>query len=402
MKKIVWLLLVTAVCLLTTSNTFAQTESETQPIVQAVLFYSPTCPHCHKVITEDLPPLNEQYGDRLQILGVDVTQEVGQQLYQNAIAQFDITEERLGVPTMIIGETVLVGSLEIPQLFPDLVADGMAAGGVGWPEIPGLFEAVPDLPPSAVPNVDEVVEVVDVLTGTAVPMPTTTAPAEIAIAPILATDTAVPLEEIDTALLAAETVPPADPVGFAIAWALILFMLVTLLYVFIRLPQLQASLSHSATNRVPPVRSVSIPLLIFVGVVVAAYLTYVDVTQVNVVCGPVGHCDLVQASPYARILGIPVAVLGLVNYLLLGALWLWQRADWRQPLPVLSLLMLPVLGTFFSVYLTLLEVIVIRAVCAWCLTSALATTLLTVLIVKFITNDFRHVQAVTNVTNHTV
>ena len=29
--------------------------TQAQDIVHAILFYSPTCPHCHKVIQEDLP-----------------------------------------------------------------------------------------------------------------------------------------------------------------------------------------------------------------------------------------------------------------------------------------------------------------------------------------------------------
>ena len=43
-----------------------------EAVARAVLFYSPTCPHCHKVMTEDLPPLVERYGDRFVIVGVDV------------------------------------------------------------------------------------------------------------------------------------------------------------------------------------------------------------------------------------------------------------------------------------------------------------------------------------------
>lgn len=398
MKKIVWLLMAAAVFMLTATQTFAQAETESQSIVQAVLFYSPTCPHCHKVITEDLPPLNEQYGDRLQILGVDVSLEVGQQLYQNAIVQFGIEENRLGVPTMIIGDTVLVGSVEIPQLFPGLVADGMTAGGVGWPNIPGLYEAVPDLPPSAVAGEGGGVETA-VPTETTILTPTTPAAAEIAVGPAAPANAGVALEEIDTTTLATEVEPPADPVGFAIAWVVLILMLVSLLYTFSRLPRIEANLSQAASNGFSAIPGTVIPVLIIIGFIVAAYLTYVDVTQVDAVCGPVGHCNLVQTSPYARILGIPVAILGLINYLLLGALWLWQRMNTQQRLPVLGLLFLTIIGTFFSIYLTLLEVSIISAVCAWCLTSALVTALLLALIVKFITNDFRHAQIVTNVTN---
>src|SRR3989304_2594241 len=42
-------------------------------VVRAVFFYSPTCGHCQYVITEVFPPLFEEYGDQLEIIGVDVT-----------------------------------------------------------------------------------------------------------------------------------------------------------------------------------------------------------------------------------------------------------------------------------------------------------------------------------------
>ena len=54
------------------------------PVVRAVLFYSPSCGHCHKVITEDLPPLFEKYGDRLQIIGINIADASGNALFNAA------------------------------------------------------------------------------------------------------------------------------------------------------------------------------------------------------------------------------------------------------------------------------------------------------------------------------
>ena len=48
-----------------------------EPVVRAVLFYSPTCPHCEQVITVDLPPLVQEHGDQLQIVLIDVSQQQG-------------------------------------------------------------------------------------------------------------------------------------------------------------------------------------------------------------------------------------------------------------------------------------------------------------------------------------
>ena len=158
MQRLFLTFLICGTILISSTPAWAQGADGALPQVQIVLFYSPTCPHCHKVINEDLPPLQEQYGEQLQILGVDVSQAAGGQLYQDAISALNIAENRLGVPTLIIGETILVGSLEIPQQLPLLIATGLESGGVGWPEIPSLYVIVPNLPPSADPNTSEVVD----------------------------------------------------------------------------------------------------------------------------------------------------------------------------------------------------------------------------------------------------
>ena len=138
--------------------TFAQPAGP--PVVQAVLFYSPTCSHCHYVISEVLLPLAEQYGDQLQLAAIDTTQPNGAAVYQAAIKQYQIPPERQGVPTLIIGQVVLVGSQEIPAEFPILVEAKLAAGGIGWPDIPGLAQIIapearpkptPSAPPPATP-----------------------------------------------------------------------------------------------------------------------------------------------------------------------------------------------------------------------------------------------------------
>jgi len=59
--------LVILIALLLPSAALAQA-----PVVNAVLFYSPTCAHCKTVIQEILPPLFESYGDQLSIIGIDV------------------------------------------------------------------------------------------------------------------------------------------------------------------------------------------------------------------------------------------------------------------------------------------------------------------------------------------
>ena len=42
------------------------------PVVHAILFYSPSCAHCHALINDHLIPLQEEYGSRFVILAFDV------------------------------------------------------------------------------------------------------------------------------------------------------------------------------------------------------------------------------------------------------------------------------------------------------------------------------------------
>ena len=115
------------------------------------------------------------------------------------------------------------------------------------------------------------------------------------------------------------------------------------------------------------------------GLVVAAYLSYVEITNTEAVCGPVGHCNDVQQSPYATLFGfLPVGVLGIVGYVGMAVAWLVSRSNvemvgnrWR-----LGLWGMAIFGTLFSIYLTFLEPFVIGASCIWCLTSAIVMTLI--------------------------
>ena len=129
--------------------------------------------------------------------------------------------------------------------------------------------------------------------------------------------------------------------------------------------------------------------LLAIGLTVAGYLAYVETTHVAAVCGPIGECNIVQSSPYARIFGVPVAILGVLSYLTIGILWLLrQPLSKKVPgLPFYGLFALTLLGTIFSIYLTLLELLVIHAICAWCLTSAIITLLLFLIVVRWLTKQ---------------
>jgi cytochrome c biogenesis protein CcdA/thiol-disulfide isomerase/thioredoxin len=148
MKRKRRLLLLPLLLLLLTALPAAHAE---EPVVRAVLFWSESCPHCHVGLEETLPPLQEKYGDRLQVLAVKVSDPAGYELWRAAMETLPPDNQR-GVPMLFIGDRVLVGSYDIPQQLPGLIEQYLAAGGLDYPPIPGLeawlaASATPTTPP---------------------------------------------------------------------------------------------------------------------------------------------------------------------------------------------------------------------------------------------------------------
>lgn len=118
--------------------------------------------------------------------------------------------------------------------------------------------------------------------------------------------------------------------------------------------------------------------LIMVGIGIASYLTYVKLFDIKPYCAGVGNCEAVQSSPYAELLGVPVAIWGLLSYLGLLALFLVKRADWRSlgHLARQVTFLATLVGVMYSAYLTYLELFVINEICPWCVASAIVMTAL--------------------------
>ena len=111
-----------------------------RPVARAVLFWMDGCPHCHEVIDQVLPPLQQKYGDQLNVHLIEVkSQQDIDQLYQLGAA-LNIPKQNVGVPFLVIGNKALVGSFEISTELPGLIEKHLAAGGVDYPNLPGLAE----------------------------------------------------------------------------------------------------------------------------------------------------------------------------------------------------------------------------------------------------------------------
>lgn len=118
----------------------------------------------------------------------------------------------------------------------------------------------------------------------------------------------------------------------------------------------------------------AIAVLALLGALDATYLLLgkLGITS-GYVCSVTGGCEIVNTSPYSELVGIPVAAIGLLGYLAilvvaLAAIQPRWLAD-RRPDAVLAVL--SGVAVAFSLYLTYVELFVLRAVCQWCIVSQL-------------------------------
>ena len=113
--------------------------------------------------------------------------------------------------------------------------------------------------------------------------------------------------------------------------------------------------------------------LAIVGAAIAAYLTYVHYADVSPIC-TTGGCEKVQRSSYAKLAGVPVALLGLVAYCAIAA------TTFRRGVVAATIgVVLALGGAAFSASLLWAQLGPIGAICQWCLGNDLVIALVAVL-----------------------
>jgi len=289
-----------------------------EPTVNAVLFYDPGCGQCTQVINTILPPLLVKYNQSLLIFPIDVTKGPGQTLYRAAIAALGIPSGQQFVPLMIAGNNYYSGSTAIQSQFPAFIDQSLAQGGTPWPAFPGLTDALGKAGLAAAP-------------------PT-------------------PMDKF----LADQ---PANSLAVIVLAGLILSLVGSILFTFRATPKSLAAIPEWV-----------FPALMVVGLGVASYLTYTELTRSEVFCGGISHCQSVQDSQYSKILGvISVGEFGVIGYCCIGLAWIVHRFSQgsRKEIAAIAMFGFAIFGVSFSIYLTFLEPFVIGASCLWCLSSAI-------------------------------
>jgi uncharacterized membrane protein len=120
---------------------------------------------------------------------------------------------------------------------------------------------------------------------------------------------------------------------------------------------------------------ITLIVLTVLGAALASYLTYIHYAGIKPVCTAGNTCLKVQSSEYAKLAGIPVALIGLLGYIaILGSLLAPENETSR-----LATMAFTLIGFGFSAYLTYRELFSLHAVCEECATSAVLMTVMMLL-----------------------
>ena len=110
-------------------------------------------------------------------------------------------------------------------------------------------------------------------------------------------------------------------------------------------------------------------VLSLLGLFISSFLLYEYNLQGPIIC-PIGTgCDVVRASPYSHFLGISIPILGVLFYLVMAIFSVIHAQKIFSDLLFQLKLLVSTIGVGFGIYLTFLELFVIKAICFWCVLS---------------------------------
>ena len=106
------------------------------------------------------------------------------------------------------------------------------------------------------------------------------------------------------------------------------------------------------------------------GLAITTYLTTNAILHSEIGCS-IDGCNTVLKSKWAKIFGVPASAYGMFTYslIMLGALHAFQSPT-NNLLGRIVTAISSAIGLVGSIYLTIIEIFVIKALCPYCITSA--------------------------------
>jgi cytochrome c biogenesis protein CcdA/glutaredoxin len=115
-------------------------QADAGAVVRMIYFTANDCPHCGAVVEEVLNPLQDKYGDQLEIKVVEISDPANYEMLIRTEEMFGVPREERGLPTLVIDDHILIGEDDIRGQLPCIFDTCLGAGGTSWPAITGLDE----------------------------------------------------------------------------------------------------------------------------------------------------------------------------------------------------------------------------------------------------------------------
>lgn len=125
-------------------------------------------------------------------------------------------------------------------------------------------------------------------------------------------------------------------------------------------------------QKIPKWIPIAIILIALVGFSDATYVTVKHFQGVIPPCA-IGGCESVLTSSYSKILGIPVSLLGAIYYFII-ILSIFLHLDTKKEIFLKIPILMSVVGLIFSIYFMTVMVFVLKAICPYCIVSAITST----------------------------
>lgn len=129
--------------------------------------------------------------------------------------------------------------------------------------------------------------------------------------------------------------------------------------------------------------AVIVLIIAILGFADSAYLTFEHYKGTIPPCTIVEGCEIVMTSAYSTILGVPVALGGVIFYLLV-AIGAFAYLEGRHERMFRYALALTFAGFLFTLWFLFVQAVLLKSYCLYCLGSALTSTLLLILSVVII------------------
>lgn len=135
-------------------------------------------------------------------------------------------------------------------------------------------------------------------------------------------------------------------------------------------------MTRSPAGRAPRWVRVATAGLVALGLLVAAYMTFEHYTgNATLACTPGGlvDCASVTTSRYSRVLGVPVALAGLLWFIATAVVAWWAHRALLATQRSRLMVGWTGLGLAFVLYLVWVELVPLGKICSWCTVVHLTT-----------------------------